>query len=199
MDKGFTHSGALARITHVETLAALALPNSGGIYDLGMELNSDIPHIPGFAKFSIAFTQSPEGTGKRTWPFQYSAGSVFGALHVGTHMDALIHVQSAGRIFGGSQANEARDDSGWKEYGQETVGPIVGRRFYWMSLHKKESNISPTAMKLRSKIFNRLSRPRDSRCRTATSTSASGGTRALSAAKEGVTSFRDYDTETPFD
>jgi hypothetical protein len=127
MDKGFTHSGALARITHVETLAALALPKSGGIYDLGMELNRDIPHIPGFAKFSIAFTQTPEGTGKRTWPFQYSAESLFGALHVGTHMDALIHVQSAGRIFGGSQANEARDDSGWKEYGQETVGPIVGR------------------------------------------------------------------------
>lgn len=31
-----------------------------------MELNGDIPHIPGFAKFSIAFTQTPEATGKRT-------------------------------------------------------------------------------------------------------------------------------------
>jgi hypothetical protein len=75
--EGFTHSGALARITHVETLAARALPKSGGIYDLGMELNSDIPHISGFAKFSIAFTQTPEGTGKRTWPFQYSAESLW--------------------------------------------------------------------------------------------------------------------------
>ena len=66
MDKGFTLSGSLERITHVETLAALALPKSGGIHDLGMELNGDIPHIPGFAKFSIAFTQTPEATGKRT-------------------------------------------------------------------------------------------------------------------------------------
>ena len=39
----------------------------------------------------------------------------------------IIPVNPIDRIFGGSQANEARDDSGWKEYGQETVGPIVGR------------------------------------------------------------------------
>jgi hypothetical protein len=73
MDKGFTRLGALERITRAETLGALTLPESGGIYDLGMELNTDIPHVQGFARFSVAFTQTPEGTGKRSWPFQYSA------------------------------------------------------------------------------------------------------------------------------
>ncbi len=119
--------GALDRIGTEQILAAVALPRRGHVIDLGLELSGSIPHNQGFAHFSLAFTQTPEGTGVKSWPFQFSAESIFGALHVGTHMDALIHIQSAGRIYGGGLASEARSDSGWKQYGQETVPPIIGR------------------------------------------------------------------------
>lgn len=164
MDKGFTRLGALERITNAETLGALALPKSGEIYDLGMELSSDIPHIPGFARFSFAFTQTPEGTAKRSWPFQYSAESIFGALHVGTHMDALIHVQFAGKIFGGDQASDARDDGGWRKYGQETAAPILGRAVLLDVAKQKGVNSLRDVMKLPFPTFDRLSRPRASQC-----------------------------------
>lgn len=118
--------GALARIGERERQAALQLARRGRVYDLGLELNSAIPHNPDFVRFSLAFTQTPEGTGAQS-PFQYSAEAITGALHVGTHMDALIHVQAENRIFGGVPAREARDDRGWKRHGMETVPPILGR------------------------------------------------------------------------
>jgi kynurenine formamidase len=52
---------------------------------------------------------------------------VSGALHIGTHIDSLIHIQKDGRIYGGHSASESRDDRGWKRHGVETVPPILGR------------------------------------------------------------------------
>jgi kynurenine formamidase len=77
-------------------------------------------------RFTLAFTQTPEGTGAAS-PFQYCAEAIGGCPHVGTHIDALIHVQAEGRIFGGALANEAREDGGWRQHGMETVPPILGR------------------------------------------------------------------------
>ena len=99
---------------------------SGQVYDLGLELNSRIPHNPEFVRFAMSFTHTPEGTGAQS-PFQYSVESVFGALHIGTHIDSLIHIQKDGRIYGGHLASESRDDRGWKRHGVETVPPILGR------------------------------------------------------------------------
>ena len=98
----------------------------GHVYDLGLELNSRIPHNPEFVRFAMSFTHTPEGTGAQS-PFQYSVESVFGALHIGTHIDSLIHIQKDGRIYGGHLASESRDDRGWKRHGVETVPPILGR------------------------------------------------------------------------
>ncbi len=119
-------AGALSRIDSEALLAALALPRQGRVYDLGLELNERIPHNAEFTRFALAFTHTPEGTGANS-PFQFSADSIIGALHVGTHMDALIHVQAEDRIFGGELAREIRTDRGWKKHGMETVAPIIGR------------------------------------------------------------------------
>lgn len=118
--------GALCRIDAAALLAALAIPRHGKTYDLGLELNAAIPHNRAFTRFAHLFTHTPEGTGAAS-PFQFSADSIIGALHVGTHMDALIHVQAEDRIYGGALAREVRTDSGWTQFGMETVGPIVGR------------------------------------------------------------------------
>jgi kynurenine formamidase len=117
--------GATARIGATEILGALRLPNAGRVYDLGLELNEGIPPGPA-TPFSMAFRVTPEGTGVGE-PYQYTAEVIHGNLHCSTHLDALIHVQAAGRIYGGGLAAEWRDDRGWKRNGVETVAPIVGR------------------------------------------------------------------------
>jgi kynurenine formamidase len=118
--------GALSRIDDTGVRTALALAKAGRIYDLGLELNARIPHNPEFVRFAMSFTHTPEGTGALS-PFQYSVESVFGPLHIGTHIDSFIHVQKDGRIYGGHSASESRDDRGWKRHGIETVPPIIGR------------------------------------------------------------------------
>jgi kynurenine formamidase len=118
--------GALSRINNEALRNALGLAKSGQVYDLGLELNSRIPHNPEFVRFAMCFTHTPEGTGALS-PFQYSVESVFGALHIGTHIDSFIHIQKDGRIYGGHSASESRDDRGWKRHGVETVPPILGR------------------------------------------------------------------------
>ena len=103
--------GALSRINDKTVRNALGLPKSGRVYDLGLELNSRIPHNPEFVRFAMSFSHTPEGTGALS-PFQYSVESVFGALHIGTHIDSFIHIQKEGRICGGHLASESRDDRG---------------------------------------------------------------------------------------
>lgn len=102
---------ALARIDDAMRLAALRLPRIGKNYDLGVELNPDSPSVPGFARFTFAFTHTPEMTASRG--FSFAGETVAGAVHAGTHIDALVHVQANGRIFGGAKAREARTDRGW--------------------------------------------------------------------------------------
>jgi kynurenine formamidase len=118
--------GAMSRIDSGTVKAALAIPQQGQVFDLGLELNTRIPHNSEFVRFSLAFTHTPETTGQAS-PFQYSAEAIFGALHIGTHIDALIHVQKDSRIYGGHLASESRTDRGWTRYGIETVPPILGR------------------------------------------------------------------------
>ncbi|HWE62653.1 MAG TPA: cyclase family protein [Chloroflexota bacterium] len=117
--------GALARIGAAEVLGALRLPQAGRVYDLGLEINESIPPGPA-TPFSMAFRVTPEGTGVGE-PYQFTAEVIHGNLHCSTHIDALIHVQAEGRIYGGGLASEWRDDTGWKRNGMETVAPIIGR------------------------------------------------------------------------
>jgi kynurenine formamidase len=119
-------NGALSRIDESTVQAALGIPRSGRVFDLGLEINSRIPHNSEFVRFAMAFTHTPETTGAAS-PFQYCVESVFGALHIGTHIDSLIHIQKEGRIYGGHLARESRNDRGWTKHGIETVPPILGR------------------------------------------------------------------------
>jgi kynurenine formamidase len=118
--------GALSRTTQATVIDALRIPRSGRVYDLGLELNDAIPSNAIFTPLSLTFTHTREETGA-TSPFQFSADSFSGGLHIGTHMDAFIHVQAEDRIFGGAPAREARTERGWTRYGMETVAPMVGR------------------------------------------------------------------------
>ena len=93
--------GALARVSPAAVLDALRLPQSGRVYDLGLELNDRIPSNPAFTPLSLQFTHRPDESGKGS-PFQFSADTFTGGLHIGTHMDAFVHVQAENRVFGGA-------------------------------------------------------------------------------------------------
>jgi kynurenine formamidase len=118
--------GALARISGDTVLAALRLPQKGRVYDLGLELNDRIPSNAEFTPLALKFTHTPQETGAKS-PFQFSADTFGGGIHIGTHMDAFVHIQAENRIYGGTPVAEALGDRGWKQYGMETVAPMIGR------------------------------------------------------------------------
>jgi len=125
-DRSESAIGALSMIGQDTVRSALGLARTGEVFDLGLEISSRIPHNANFVRFSMAFTHTPEGTAAES-PFQYSVEAIGGSLHIGTHIDAFVHIQKDGKIYGGHAASEARDDKGWKKHGMETVPPIVGR------------------------------------------------------------------------
>jgi kynurenine formamidase len=120
--------GALSRITADQILAALALVRHGAVYDLGLEINEKMPQGARgvFVPFSRAFSATPEGTGPGE-PFSFAAEVIIGTQHTSTHIDAFVHIQSDGRVYGGDSAATARSDQGWSKHGMESVPPIVGR------------------------------------------------------------------------
>jgi kynurenine formamidase len=119
-------SGALSRISSATVLDALRLPRKGRVYDLGLELNDRIPSNAAFTPLSLKFTHTPEETGRQS-PFQFSADTFSGGIHIGTHMDAFVHIQAENRIYGGASVAEALGPQGWRQHGMETVAPMIGR------------------------------------------------------------------------
>jgi kynurenine formamidase len=124
--------GALARITPDVTLAATSIVRTGEVLDLGCLLSADMPFAsksPIFFPFRVVRHRSgPErARDKEMAGTSFSNEVVIGTPHVGTHLDALCHVQFNGRIYGGAEAAEAEGDFGWRSMGIETVKPILTR------------------------------------------------------------------------
>lgn len=112
-------------------LSALSLPCKGKVYDLGIELSRHTPVISDDIQWPINLItyRTPEGMARLDGMngVSFHVDSIQGTLHVGTHIDALVHCQYRGRVYGGASASELRDDFGWRAMGIEMVEPIVGR------------------------------------------------------------------------
>lgn len=119
---------ALSRLTGQNLLDALSLVRLGKVYDLGLPLDESIPQgNPGaFTPFSLTWRVTPEDTGSLDG-YQYAAETIVACPHVSTHIDALVHCQAEGRVFGGTQVSEARGDRGFRVHGAETIRPLLGR------------------------------------------------------------------------
>lgn len=123
---------ALARITTETTLRAMSLVRTGEIYDLGSTLSMKMPHASSdttFAPFRLVRYRSAKDA---VWDGSFHGTSfsnevISGTPHVGTHLDALCHVQFGGEIFGGATAATAERNFGWDSHGIETVKPIITR------------------------------------------------------------------------
>ena len=123
--------GALRVLTPESVLAALRLVRYGRIYDLGVDLGLDTPRLPpdSVAPFSLSQFRTPASFSEiaEMRGNSFSNEVIYGGLHQSCHIDALIHAQRHGRVYGGTTVSELLSDFGWARHGMETVPPIVAR------------------------------------------------------------------------
>ncbi|MGR3839853.1 MAG: cyclase family protein [Cognatishimia sp.] len=113
-------------ITADVMLRAIKRVENGNVFDLGVEIFEGMSELPGLARYEFAFTHTPEGTGKEPG-LQFCSEFFGGTVHSSTHIDAFVHIQSEGKIFGGHEASQVRGDRGWEMHGAETIPPLIGR------------------------------------------------------------------------
>ena len=122
--------GMLNHVTDAKRLAALASVRQGRLYDLGRELHEDIPVFPGrFFKQTLVSTahhanrSEPVGENDVNWVTE----QVTATMQLGTHLDALSHLQIGDRGYNGYSVAELAGTAGVKKLGVETVPQIVTR------------------------------------------------------------------------
>jgi kynurenine formamidase len=122
--------GMLNHVTDAKRLAALASVRQGRLYDLGRELHEDIPVFPGrFFKQTLVSTahhanrSDPVGQNDVNWVTE----QVTATMQLGTHLDALSHLQIGDRGYNGWSVVELANTAGVKKLGVETVPQIVTR------------------------------------------------------------------------
>lgn len=113
---------------------AVKIIKKGKVYDLGMEINKNIPDRgEGIVPFNLLFEITPEDSKKslkkinKNSKVSFSSEVIIGATHTSTHIDALCHWQLNDKIHAEFNANDVREENGWKKYGVETIPPIIGR------------------------------------------------------------------------
>ena len=129
----FGEGDQLGMLNHVDAakrLEALALVREGRMYDLGRVLDEDIPVFPGrFFKQTLVTTahhqnaHMPVGDNEVNWITE----QVSATMQLGTHLDALSHLQIRDRAYNGVHVSELAGTSGVAKLGVETVPQIVTR------------------------------------------------------------------------
>ena len=122
--------GMLNHVDEAKRLEALSLVRSGRMYDLGRELHEDIPVFPGrFFKQTLVTTAHhqnaamPVGDNEVNWITE----QVSATMQLGTHLDALSHLQIGDRAYNGVHVAELAGIAGVSRLGVETVPQILTR------------------------------------------------------------------------
>jgi kynurenine formamidase len=122
--------GKLALIDDAKRAAALALVRTGRMYDLGHVLDEHVPVFPGrYFKQTLVTTAhhaNPEG-GVGANDVNWITELVSGTMQLGTHLDALSHLQMGDHGYGGLTVTDLADTHGVRHLGVETVPQIVTR------------------------------------------------------------------------
>jgi kynurenine formamidase len=122
--------GKLALIDDAKRASALALVKHGRIYDLGHVLDERVPVFPGrYFKQTLVTTahHANPGGGVGENDVNWITELVSGTMQLGTHLDALAHLQMGDRGYGGFSVQELADTNGVRHLGIETVPQIVTR------------------------------------------------------------------------
>jgi kynurenine formamidase len=119
--------GMLNHITPAKRVQALRLVREGRLYDLGRVLDEHVPVFPGRAFHQTLVTTAHHanmgGVGENcvNWITEVFSGTT----QLGTHLDALSHLQVGGRAYGGRHVDDIASPAGVTALGVETVPQIV--------------------------------------------------------------------------
>jgi kynurenine formamidase len=122
--------GLLALIDDAKRAGALALVERGRMYDLGHVLDEHVPVFPGrYFKQTLVTTahHANPGGGVGENEVNWITEIVSGTMQLGTHLDALSHLQMGDRGYGGYTVRELAGTAGVTRLGVETVPQIVTR------------------------------------------------------------------------
>jgi len=123
--------GMLNHLTDEKRLAALRSVRKGRVYDLGRVLDERVPVFPGRAFHQTLVTTAHHanmggvGENEVNWVTEV----VSSTMQLGTHLDALCHLQMGARGYNGFAVSELAQPSGMRRLGVETVPQIVTRGF----------------------------------------------------------------------
>jgi kynurenine formamidase len=121
--------GMLNHITDATRAAALRRVRSGRLYDLGRVLDENVPAFPGryFRQTLVTTAHHANGGGIGPNHVKWITEQVAGTQQLGTHLDALSHLQIGDRGYNGWSVTELADSAGVQRLGAETVPQIVTR------------------------------------------------------------------------
>jgi kynurenine formamidase len=129
VDAGHEH-GLLALVDDAKRAAALREVRTGRMYDLGHVLDEHVPVFPGrYFKQTLVTTahHANPGGGVGENEVNWITEIVSGTMQLGTHLDALSHLQMGDRGYGGYTVRELAGTAGVTRLGVETVPQIVTR------------------------------------------------------------------------
>jgi kynurenine formamidase len=105
-------------------LRALSVVRTGRVYDLGRVLDERSPAFPGrYFRQTLVPNPEPIGENRVNWVSDLVATTT----QIGTHLDALCHLQLDGELHGGVRAADAAGPNGFEHNGIETAPQFVTR------------------------------------------------------------------------
>jgi kynurenine formamidase len=122
--------GMLNHIDDDKRRDALTLAREGRLYDLGRVLDETVPVFPGrYFRQTLVTTahHANEDGGLGENDVNWVTEQIAGTMQLGTHLDALSHLQIGARGYNGWSVAELADTAGVKRLGVETVPQIVTR------------------------------------------------------------------------
>jgi kynurenine formamidase len=120
--------GMLNHVDERKRLEALALVSEGRLFDLGHELHEDIPVFPGrfFRQTLVTTAHHANGDGGvGDNDVNWVTEQVSATMQLGTHLDALSHLQIGDRGYNGWTVSELADTAGVSRLGAETIPQVV--------------------------------------------------------------------------
>src|SRR6266704_3201863 len=121
--------GMLNHVTAAKRVEALSLVRDGRLYDLGRVLDEHVPVFPGRAFHQTLVTTAHHanmggvGENRVNWITEVISGTT----QLGTHLDALSHLQIGDRAYNGRRVDDIATPAGVSALGVETVPQIVTR------------------------------------------------------------------------
>src|SRR5262245_26836124 len=121
--------GMLNHITDATRAAALQSVREGRVFDLGRVLDEHVPVFPGRAFHQTLVTTAHHanmgGVGENC--VNWITEVISGTTQLGTHLDALSHLQMGDRCYNGHRLDDIAAPHGVTALGIETVPQIVTR------------------------------------------------------------------------